>query len=72
MKNFTRNILAVLVVTLIASHVSFASGCSTVEAALGKCSVSSVPEIDAAMGAGALALIGGAVMVIRGRVRAKK
>jgi hypothetical protein len=71
MKNSVRTLLAVLVVTLIASHTSFAdSGCSSALAALGKCSLA--PEIDPAMGAGALALLGGAVMVIRGRIKAKK
>ncbi len=69
MKNFTRNLLAVLAVTFIASHTSFAGGCSTI---MGPSCLRSVPEIDAAMGTGALALLGGAVMVIRGRVRAKK
>jgi uncharacterized protein (TIGR03382 family) len=69
MKNFTRNILAVLVVTFIASHTSFAAPIPC-PAAFPHCSA--VPEIDAAMGTGALALLGGAVMVIRGRVRAKK
>jgi len=60
MKNFICNFLAVLAVTLIASHVSFAR--ETVD----------VPEIDPAMGTGALALLGGAIMVIRGRARTKQ
>jgi hypothetical protein len=58
MKNSVRTFLAVLVVTLFASHASFAT--------------LAAPEIDPAMGAGALALLGGAIMVIRGRVRATK
>jgi hypothetical protein len=51
----TRTLLAVLAVTLIATHASFASA---------------VPEIDPAMGTGALALLGGAILVIRGRKKA--
>jgi hypothetical protein len=54
MKNSARYLLALLAVTVISTHAAFASP---------------VPEIDPAMGAGALALLGGAVMVIRGRVR---
>jgi hypothetical protein len=64
MKNLVRSFLAVLVVTLISSHASLAA-CS-----VDTCGVA--PEIDPAMGAGALALVGGAIMVIRGRARAKK
>jgi hypothetical protein len=60
MKNFIYSFLAVLAVTLIASHVSFAR--ATVDA----------PEIDPAMGTGALALLGGAIMVIRGRARGRR
>ena len=52
----TRTLLAVLAVTLIATHASFA--------------VATAPEIDPAMGTGALALLGGAIMVIRGRKKA--
>jgi len=55
MKPFLRTALAVFAVTLAASSVSFA--------------VFSLPEIDPAMGTGALALLGGAIMVIRGRRR---
>ena len=51
MKNFLRTGLAVLAITLAASS----------------CYAAAVPEIDPSMGAGALALLGGAVMVIRGR-----
>jgi hypothetical protein len=51
----TRTLLAVLAVTLIATHASFAAV---------------APEIDPAMGTGALALLGGAIMVIRGRKKA--
>jgi hypothetical protein len=58
MKYSARSLLAVLVATLVAAHAAFASP--------------TVPEIDPAMGAGALALLGGAIMVIRGRVRATK
>ena len=54
MKNSARYLLALLAVTVISTHAAFAG---------------TVPEIDPAMGAGALALLGGAVMVIRGRVR---
>jgi uncharacterized membrane protein len=53
MKNFIRNFFAVLAVMFVASHAAFAKV--------------SVPEIDPSMGAGALALLGGAIMVIRGR-----
>jgi hypothetical protein len=55
MKSIARTFLAVLAVTLIASHASFA-----------KLDVT-VPEVDPAMGVGAMALISGCVMVIRGR-----
>lgn len=67
MNNTVRNLLAVLVVTLIATHASFATGCPSFNP---HCDLA--PEIDPAMGVGALALIGGAIMVIRGRSRAKK
>jgi hypothetical protein len=53
----TRTLLAVLAVTLIATHASFAVP-------------TGVPEIDPAMGTGALALLGGAILVIRGRKKA--
>ena len=53
-----RTLLAVLAVTLIAVHASFATP------AVG------TPEIDPAMGTGALALLGGAILVIRGRRKA--
>jgi hypothetical protein len=43
---------AVLAVTLTASSL---------------CHAAAVPEIDPSMGAGALVLLGGAIMVIRGR-----
>jgi hypothetical protein len=45
---------SLLAVLVISTHAAFAL---------------SVPEIDPAMGAGALALIGGVIMVIRGRAR---
>jgi LPXTG-motif cell wall-anchored protein len=53
-----RSLLAVVAVTLIAVHASFAIPST------------GVPEIDPAMGTGALALLGGAIMVIRGRKKA--
>ena len=48
----TRTMLAILAVTLIATRASFATA---------------IPEIDPGMGAGALALLSGAILVIRGR-----
>jgi hypothetical protein len=51
-----RTSLAVVAVTLIATHASFAPV--------------SVPEIEPTMGTGALALLGAAIMVIRGRHKA--
>ena len=57
MKNSARSLVAVLSVTLIVTHAAFAT---------------LVPEIDPAMGMGALALLGGSIMVIRGRSRARK
>jgi len=56
MKISARYLLALLAVTVISTHAAFAS---------------IVPEIDPAMGTGALALIGGAIMVIRGRTKGK-
>jgi hypothetical protein len=59
MKNL-RNLLAVLAVVMIASHTAFAGyGAPS----------GSVPEIAPAMGTGALALLSGAILVIRGRVK---
>jgi|GEM_PF-3272329 hypothetical protein len=55
--NSFRKLLAVLVVTVVATHTSFAG--------LG----GGAPEIDPAMGMGALAFLGGAILVIRGRVK---
>ena len=55
MKNL-RNLLAVLAVVMIASHTAFAKGPAT-------------PEIDPAMGTAALALLSGALLIIRGRVK---
>ena len=52
---FTRTLVAVLAVTAIATPHLFASV--------------AVPEIDPSMGVGTLALLGGAIMVIRGRVK---
>ena len=57
---FFRQFLAVLVITLVATHPAFAGIPSGGGGA---------PEIDPAMGMGALAFIGGAILVIRGRVR---
>jgi hypothetical protein len=53
-----RTVFAVAVTTMIASHALFAVGLPT------------TPEIDPGMGLGALAFLGGAVMVIRGRRKA--
>ena len=52
MKALVRNGLSVLLVAFVAYHHAQATP---------------VPEIDPTMGVGALALLGGAVMVIRGR-----
>jgi hypothetical protein len=52
-----RSLLAVFAVTLIATHASLAVTAGT-------------PEIDPAMGSGALALVGCAIMMIRGRGKA--
>jgi hypothetical protein len=54
MKIAVRSILAVLVLCSFAYHSALATA---------------VPEIDPGTGVGALALLGGAVMVIRGRRR---
>jgi hypothetical protein len=56
MKISARYLLALLAVTVISTHAAFAF---------------TVPEIDPAMGTGALALLGGAIMVIRGRTKGK-
>jgi hypothetical protein len=60
MKYF-RQLLAVLAITLIATHTAFAG----IPGGDG----GGAPEIDPAMGMGALAFIGGAILVIRGRIR---
>lgn len=57
MKSVIRNLSALLVVTLVATRHAFAGAIT--------------PEIDPAMGAGAIALLAGAIMVIRGRARVK-
>jgi len=57
MRRLVRDILAVLAVTVVAVRASFGLH------------VVSVPEIDSAMSIGALTLLGGAIMVIRGRSR---
>ena len=54
MKIFMRSMLSVLLVTLVSYHSAHAR-------------IDAVPEIDPAMGMGALALLGAGVMVIRGR-----
>ena len=56
MKISARYLLALVAVTVISTHAAYAV---------------SVPEIDPAMGTGALALLGGAIMVIRGRTKEK-
>jgi len=56
-----RSILAVLLVTLIATHSSFAG--------LPDPGGGGVPEIDPAMGTGAIAFLGGIILVIRGRTK---
>lgn len=61
MKSIVRNLSALLAVTLVASHHAFA--CVPVAAV--------TPEIDPSMGSGALALLAGAIMVIRGRAPVK-
>ena len=53
-----RTVLAVVAVTMIASHALFAT------------SVPTTPEIDPGMALGALAFLGGAIVVIRGRLKA--
>jgi hypothetical protein len=56
-----RQFLAVVVIILIASHTAFAG--------IPNGGGGGAPEIDPAMGMGALAFLGGAILVIRGRVR---
>jgi len=56
-----RNILAVMAVVMIASHTAYAG--------LPDPGGNGAPEIDPAMGTGVLALLGGAIMVIRGRIK---
>jgi hypothetical protein len=58
---FFRQLLTVLVITLIATHAAFA-GIPTGGGG-------GAPEIDPAMGMGALAFLSGAILVIRGRVK---
>jgi hypothetical protein len=53
-----RNLIVVLAVVMIASHTAFAAG-----------DKGGAPEIDPAMGTAALALLSGAILVIRGRVK---
>jgi hypothetical protein len=57
MKSF-RALAAVVAVSLIATHTSFAGQEPT------------APEIDPGLGMGALAFLSGAIMVIRGRLKA--
>jgi hypothetical protein len=72
MNVFMRSILAVSVVSLLAAGSAQAEKkdhpCRLYELHCHK--PAETPEIDLAMGTGALALIGGAVMVIRGRRKA--
>jgi len=53
-----RNLFAVLAVLVIATHTAFAGFPD-----------GGAPEIDPAMGMGALAFLGGAILVIRGRAK---
>ena len=57
---YIRQLLAVVVITFIATHTAFAG----IPGGGG-----GAPEIDPAMGMGALAFLGGAILVIRGRVK---
>jgi hypothetical protein len=56
-----RNLLAVLAVVMIATHTAFAGFPDP--------GGGNAPEIDPAMGTGALALLSGAILVIRGRIK---
>ena len=58
---FYRQFLAVLVILLIATHPAFAG--------IPDGGGGGAPEIDPAMGMGALAFLGGAILVIRGRMK---
>ena len=60
-----RSFLAVLAVTLVVSHVASA----TPPCAAAVCKIEA-PEIDPSLGMGALALLSGAILVIRGRKKA--
>ena len=64
MKAFARNLLAALAVTFVLSHALFAGAPLPLPPA--------APEIDPAMAMGALALLGGSIVVIRGRIKAKR
>jgi hypothetical protein len=57
-----RQLLAAVAITLIATHVAHA-GIPCTENCGG------APEIDPSMGVGALAFLGGAILVIRGRFK---
>jgi hypothetical protein len=59
--NSLRNFLAVLAVVMIATHTAYA--------AFPDPGGGGAPEIDPAMGTAVLALLSGAILVIRGRVR---
>ena len=63
--NFFRRFLAVMLVTVIATHPSFAGlgAPPPLPDAFGS------PEIDPGMCMGALAFLSGAILVIRGRVK---
>jgi hypothetical protein len=79
MMNSLRACLVLLALTVVGSRVSYAGILKDIYCDVnpnakvcggsGDKAPDPVPEIDPAMGAGALALLGGAVMVIRGRVR---
>ena len=56
-----RNLIAVLAVVMIASHTAFAGFPDP--------GGGGAPEIDPAMGTAALALLGGTILVIRGRAK---
>jgi hypothetical protein len=56
-----RNLLAVLAVVMIATHTAFAGFPDP--------GGGDVPEIDLRMSMAALAFLGGAILVIRGRVK---
>jgi hypothetical protein len=71
MKMFIRNAFAVLFLSFLSVAVGHSQDKNGGACGLGTHhACADTPEINPAMGAGALALIGGVVMVIRGRRRA--